>query len=284
MEHGHGLIWNPNIERAFAPTLDAMIQPTCYVHSSEMPDRIDLRSVIPINDQGPFNSCDGNSVDGCTQGDHLASTGIVVNTSARFAYLAARMKDAEIEQRQVDSNDAGATISGGILAARDIGSVLEDDLPYWKFDWNTGTAESFSPTIPADVLTKAKKHRVQSITPVMWQWADMLPLIATHQAFFSIGIYWSLGSYDGRAPITSYRRAGMGHALAVFEYEWINGERWPRVRNSHGKNWGDGGTCVMRPDVFDYALRCAPWGARGMAGTPAFVKRKIDMIKGALSL
>lgn len=285
MEHGLGLIYDAALEAQHKLALNTMVRATCSVHASEMPERIDHRDTIPTNDQGPFNSCDGNSVDFCTQVDHLLTTGIVVNTSARFAYLAARMKDQQIEGRDDNGADAGASISGGILAARDFGSVLEADFPYWKFDWNSGAAEQFDSRIPANVMEKASKHRVQSVTPVLWQWAEMLPLIATGQASFSIGIMWNgdLRGYRGSSPITSYRGGDGGHALGVCEYEWVNGERWPRVRNSHGKNWGDRGTMVVRPDVFDYMLRCAPWGARGMAGTPAFVKRKIDLIRGLAS-
>jgi hypothetical protein len=206
----------------------------------------------------------------------------VINTSARFAYLVARMKDAELEGRQLTREDGGASISGGILAARDYGAVLEADFPYWKFDWNTRTAEPFTIDIPASVMEKAKGHRVQSITPVMWTWEEMLPPIATLQASFSIGIYWTdaLASYRGAGPIINYRPYGqLGHALAVYEYEWVNGERWPRVRNSHG-DWGDKGTMVVRPDVFNYMLKCAPWGARGMSKMPNFTKRELKSWEG----
>lgn len=282
MEHGLGLIYDPVLEAAHKAELNAMVRTAESVHSSEMPERIDLRDIIPVNDQGPYGSCDGNSVDFCCQVDHWLSTKVVVNTSARFAYLAARMKDAQIEGRQLTNEDGGASISGGILAARDYGAVLEADFPYWRFDWNSNTAEPFDIRIPDEVMQKAQKHRVQSVTPVLWHWTDMLPLVATGQASFSIGMYWSLGDYRGGAPITKYRPAGDGHALAVCEYEMVDGERWPRVRNSHGRGWGDKGTMVVRPDVFDYMLRSAPWGARGMSGLPAFTKRKIDTYKGSI--
>lgn len=284
MQHGTG--WNPDLEAQHQSALDMLIQPLCAVADSEIPERIDLRGVLPINDQGPYNSCDGNSVDGVLQNDHRLSTGVVVNTSARFCYLAARMKDAQAQGRQLDWNDAGASISGGILAAREYGTVLEADFPYWKFDWQTGEREEFNPHIPAEVLKKALAHRVESVTPMTWNWESMLPNIGTGQVGgYSFGVWWTdaLANYRGGAPITKYRASGnSGHAIFVCEYELVNSEKWPRIRNSHGLGWGDKGTAVVSPPAFDAMLKAAPFGARGASRMPVFTKRKIDMIRKAM--
>lgn len=286
MQHGTG--WNPELEAQHQSALDMLIQPLCAVSDgevAEMPQRIDVRDKIKTNDQGPYNTCCGNAVDAVLQNDHLLSTGIVVNTSARFCYLAARMKDAAAQGRQVDWNDAGASISGGILATREFGAVLESDFPYFKFDWQSGTREDFDPNIPAAVRAKALDHRAQSVTPMVWNWESMLPNIGTGQVGgYAFGIWWTndLANYRGGSPITKYRASGnSGHAICVYEYEWVNGERWPRVRNSH-LNWGDNGTAVIAPPTFDAMLKAAPFGARGTSKMPAFVKRKIDLIRKAM--
>ena len=99
------------------------------------------------------------------------------------------------------------------------------------------------------------------------------------------GMWWTdaLAAYAGQGPVINFRGRRVGaHALCVFEYEWVRGERWPRVRNSHSPAWGDRGTMVVAPDVFDQMI-AGGIGARGISGLPAFTKRKLDLIRDLAS-
>lgn len=270
MTHGLGLI--PSDGR-HDNAMAALSKPTCAVRDADIPDEVDPADTLTITDQGPFNSCCGCATDKALERDHFIECQEVINLSARFSYLAARTMDGSSR-----GPDAGAMIEGGARGAAEMGCVEESDFPYWPFDEN-----AFDPHIPEPILQLAAKHKVRSIAR-MGSMDDIIRFIGSGQGAVIYGMWWSDGmmNYRGESPISRSFGSGSqgGHALCIAGYKNIGGEKWPKTWNSHGRDWGDGGTFTAHPDVLWNAIRSAPWGAWGISGLSSFTVRPFKGFEG----
>jgi len=263
-----GLGWNPDAEDKHADAIASLVRPVCTAVDSELPKTVDPRGILSINNQLQFNSCDGNSIDKCLEFDHWIETRNVIDLSARFSYLAARMMDGTN-----DGPDAGASIRGGALGAKEIGCVLEQKFPYWK------RGEQFSSHVPEELLTAAKSHRVQSVAELGTDIDAIHRFIGTAQGGVSIGIWWTTGFRDYRGGPMTRRPGGStlgGHALAVLGYLVSGGHLFFIVFNSHDESYGDKGCIIIAADVLYQELHASPFGAMGVSGLPTFTKRKFS--------
>lgn len=270
-----GLGWNPDNESRHDDAMKALWQPVCAVADSEIADAIDYGNAIPVKNQLHFNSCDGNATATALQGDEFLTYGKSVELSARASYIFARLMDGTN-----DGPDAGASIQGGAIGAKEYGAVSERDFPYYQY------GDRFDPSMPADILQLAGNHRIRSACPLR-NYDEWLRFVGTRQGTTIIGIWWTdaLANYRGEGPVINDRgrRVG-GHALAAFEYIDVNGVKYPVVRNSHAPDWGRKGRMWVAPDIFDRWLTYAPFGAMGVSGLPRFSKRsKPEMIQEAFA-
>lgn len=265
MTHGLGLL-PPDGRHDEA--VAAMSRPMCAATDAEIPDDVDASDSLTVNDQGPFNSCDGNATDKALERDVFLATGEKKNFSARFSYLAARVIDGTNDQP-----DGGATIEGGAVAAHKMGRVLESEFPYW--DYQNG--EGFDPTLPPHILQLGLQNCAQSIVR-MPSMEACLRFLGTGQGAIVYGMWWTeeLMNYGGgSAPIShSFGTSTVGgHALCMAGYHTVDGEKCPETWNSHGVRWGNQGRMIVRPNLMWQAIQAAPWGAWGISCGSSFTKK-----------
>lgn len=244
----------------------------CAATDAEIPDEVDPADTLDVNDQGQRNSCCGNAVDKALERDHNIATGEVINLSARFSYLAARIIDGTN-----DGPDQGAQIEAGARGSLEIGYVTEQVLPYWR------DGEQFDPELPLSVLDIASKSKAPSICR-MRSMDEIIRFIGSGQGAVIYGIWWTEGlmNFRGSEPIRSSFGPGNvgGHALCIAGYKNIGGEKWPKTWNSHGRGWGDNGTFTANPDLLWRAIEEAPWGAYGISAGAKFSKRPLQGFHG----
>lgn len=265
MERGLG--WRPDLEPQHANIVAAMQRPMCAVSAERLPDNVDPGDKLTINDQRHFSSCSGNAIDKILEWDHLLEHKTPVNLSARFSYLAARTIDGTNSQ-----GDGGASISGAARGAAEIGCVKEEVLPYWPDD-------NFDPTLSSEVLRTASEKKLRAICDIR-SYDEYINFVGTGQGAVALGIWWTQGlaNYRGGDPITSVGGGRLGgHAVAAIGYVTWRGMKCPKIWNSHGDGYGNKGTFWVTPDVFTMFLN-GPFGAKGMSGSPAFTKRRIDLL------
>jgi len=244
----------------------ASLAVTCApVGDTPIPATLGARDWLVVNNQGPFNSCCGNATDKALEWDAYVGSRQAVNLSARMSYLAAQQW-APIR----NGRDQGVSIEAGAMGAREIGTCLESDFPYW------GPGERFDASLPAKVLQGSNPYKVGAVAECRTA-REIIQRLGTGQGATILGIYWTTGlaEYDGRKPITlplGGRNLG-GHALCACDYEVQGGRKFVRIWNSHGADWGDHGTMLVAADLVDNWLQAMPFGAYTVTGLQGFAKR-----------
>jgi hypothetical protein len=235
------------------------------VYDGDIPDTLNARKWLRVNDQGLRNSCCGNAVDKALELSRLfdlAFQSHPEDLSARWSYLAA-LDWAQTLQR----GDGGVSIEAGVMASRDTGALLESEYPYWR------QGELFETELPLHLLTRARLHRVQSVARATTG-EEVIQRLGAGIGATVFGMYWTtgMGGYTGgiidRVP--GGRSLG-GHAVCAVDYERSRGLIW--VANSHGERWGDGGWFAVTVDTMTQLL-AQPFGAYTVSGVQGFAPRK----------
>ena len=261
----------PHERNAFRHSL--LVSAPRDVSDAEIPPTLGAMKWLAVNDQRQFNSCCGNATDKVLEWDAWAQMGYASkppDLSARASYLFGR-EWAGVN----DGPDNGLSIEAGAMGSKVYGTVEESQFPYWQ--------GRFDPTIPESVKLAANRYRVNAVTPASTS-REIVQRLGTGQAATLFGIAWttSLAAYDGREPIRRDigGRVVGGHALAVCDYETIDGGLFLRVWNSHGQHWGDRGTMLVSAELFDRWLLQSPYGAFSATGLTGFVKRPFQWSGG----
>lgn len=246
---------------------------TCMAPVTEpIPDNLEWE--LPINNQGPIGSCEGNALDTVLELDNYLATREYVRLSARYAYLISKMVDGTLGH-----GDTGASISGGALAASRYGCCLEATWPYWDF----ANGEIFDEVMLQDAQTEGSEHLLE-ITCDIPDWNAGQQFIGSLQGGFTFGIDWyeSMARYDGKQEVVTKVSGGSRgkHALCVCDYKTVGGQKIPRVRNSHSEAWGRKGTMLIDPDLLFQLICQARFGAKGFSRLRAFETRKLESFKG----
>ena len=261
-EYGLGCVPASPREKRGAALISSVCAP---VGDTPIPETLHAREWLTINDQGPYNSCCGNATDKALEWDAYVGSRQRVNLSARMSYLAAQ-QSAGIR----NGRDQGVSIEAGAVGAREIGTCLERDFPYWK------PGEWFDARLPANVLKGSNPYKVGAIAEAT-NAREIIQRLGTGQGATILGINWTstLASYDGSRPITDpmHGRILGGHAIAACDYEVQGGRQYVRIWNSHSEQWGDRGTMLVAADVVDMWLQGSPYGAYTVTGLQGFAKR-----------
>jgi len=235
--------------------------------TGDIPETLNARRWLRVNDQGPRNSCCGNAVDKALELSRLfdlAFQSHPEDLSARWSYLAA-LEWAQTLYR----GDNGVSIEAGVMASRDVGAVLESQFPYWR------QGEAFDRELPLDILRLAKLHRVQSVARATTG-EEVISRLGAGIGATVFGMHWTteMGGYTGgiidRVP--GGRSLG-GHAVCAVDYDRRRGIIW--VANSHGERWGDGGWFAVTVDTMT-ALLSQPFGAYTISGVMGFKPRTFN--------
>ncbi len=194
-----------------------------------LPPQVDLRErdgMRPIKNQGTLGSCTGHAVGAYV--DYLNPKD--PNASRLFIYYNERKLEGTVGE------DAGASIRSGIKAVSKFGACKESLVPYKVEDF----AKEPSEQAYAQGLTNriSSYERVKSLREMKVALADGHPVV------FGMSVYESFESdavaENGVVPMPGKHEANLGgHAVLAVGYD--DKTQRVTVRNSWGKNWGDGG-------------------------------------------
>lgn len=252
--------WAPEHEPKHTHRLSDFTPIAMCAAPATIPDIHELNWVQ--DEQGPTLFCHSHMSTGMLECLDLLAQGDggkVRNFSRYFSAIMNMRQDGD------DSQMAGASISGSILVATEIGSPLEDLMPWiWYDDQN----HPYSNRIPAVALAGAMHHKLKSLIPNIRSYEEMDKWAVTGRAVMGFGMDWTTGmdslrgvKFCSRTPPGSYRG---GHALTS-SLSWITraGERWYALDNSH-LGWGDGESrrCYMSPGWWDHELAVSRFGAQ----------------------
>lgn len=210
------------------------------------PAELDPREWFDIHNQGNQGSCQGQSLADSVDYCHYIETGIEVNTSRGFAYLASQQASGML------GSDSGSTLDGGTRAAA-AGLPLESRFPYTD---NYRQLLSAYRSQANDIIADASNlFRLQGEVPLATE-EDCFRWLSSRSGIIQIGILWGL---PDAWEITSYRSGGGGHAVTIAGYLKVANEGWNGrgylLKNSWGDGWGRLGWGLVKPSVITSMLK-----------------------------
>ena len=182
----------------------------------------------PVYDQGQLGSCTANALCAAVQYAVPAVYG-----SRLFVYYNERKLENDIP------DDAGATLTDGVLCLERYGVCMDSDWPY--------DVSKFATAPPAACYAAAAKHRVAMAYRVPPDAAAMKRVLASGFPFVTgIAVYASFESAAvactgvvSMPSVSTGETCLGGHAVLCVGYDDARG-RWI-MRNSWGSRWGDRG-------------------------------------------
>jgi hypothetical protein len=233
-----GLGWRQDLERR--EELHGTATPFVCPRTYSAPDEI-LHPWLTIHNQGNMGSCSGHAISTCCEVlAYIQSGGTVIQYSRMFGYLAGQTFDNLL------GSDNGATITGSVRGAVEMGSCLEDLFPY---------PQSYTRNIPSAAKEAAKSRLVKSHS-VLKSYDDCYKWLATGTGDIEIGISWTASFADNKDGVIEQQSGQVygGHALAVVGYTKRvdnQGRKYLLMINSHGEGWGKMGRAEVAPALFD---------------------------------
>lgn len=208
------------------------IDPRDHVFSlaQPVPTAVDLRPKMrPIDQQGPINSCVGNSV--------TVALETVLGTedlSRMFVYYNARAYEGR------------ATMDSGCQIRNAVKSVVVYGVPpetAWPYDTSKFAVKPSTDAFVKGIPLKARVGyaTVTSLASLKTALATGLPVVF---GFSVPDTFVSLTKYDGYLPVPNANTKYIGaHAVVAVGYDDAKGT--VLCRNSFGENWGKGGYFEM---------------------------------------
>jgi hypothetical protein len=205
------------------------------------PEEIDPRPWHRIENQKNMGSCEGHANSSvCEMAYHIA-TDDVTQFSPLFAYYAAQKIDGLL------GSDNGATITGGMQAAKQFGSCPLEKMPYPDPVQYTGR-------FPDGAFEAAKPFLIRSHA-VCRSYNDVFTFLASGQGGVEIGIAWGQGlQVNQQGCVEFYTPGPGGHALCFLGYSRrvdSQGRKYMRLANSWSEHWGDKGWAEVAPRAVD---------------------------------
>jgi len=233
--------------------------------SEPIPDEVNLRGLLSVNNQGSRNSCCGNAVDKALEwGLALEHRGKPPDLSARFSYLAA-LDWAQTLRR----GDHGVSIEAGVMASHEIGTVEERECPYWQ------EGERFDAILPPGLRERAVNHRSASVARV-FSVEEVIQSLGQRRAATVFGMAWYSGHASYQGGILRQNPGGFrmgGHAVCFVGYR--DGGNVLEIQNSHGAGWGDGGRMLVTHQYAQQLIN-EPYGAFRVSGVSGFRRAAYD--------
>lgn len=242
-----GLGWRMDLEDRAELYAGAVDVNTFMAESSAFnaPTEIDHRGWIKVEDQGRMGSCSGHAISTIQEVLwYIQTGGSVVQLSRMFGYLAGQKLCGLL------GGDQGATITGSIRGARELGCCDERVFPY---------PSQYTSRIPNEALTAAREHLCARHAPLR-SYDDCYRWLATGTGGIEIGVTWTSVMASNTSGVMELRdvqsgqRLG-GHALAVVGYSTrkdARGRLYLWMVNSHSLQWGNKGWAEVSPDCFDW--------------------------------
>lgn len=230
------------------------------LHPIDLGD-VDLRSFTTESDQYSAGSCAGNAVADALELLNAVEGLPHVQLSRLFIYTLARnMSDVDGDGRSDINLDEGTFIRNCFDVIKHLG-VCREDLPVEKGGWPYDLTKVHTlPSIKA--MRAATGHRIHSYYRIDETGEDRLDQIlaalrARRPVVFGTQVTKGFQKLRGLGPVTvpTGPTAG-GHAMMVVGY--ITGQGFI-IKNSWGRDWGEGGFCIMRPEYLAWSKTRDLW-------------------------
>jgi len=212
------------------------------VYKFDVPESVDPRSLLKVENQGPVGSCRGHSLSTAIEWCYYVATRKVKQFSRAFAYYGCQKLAGTL------GRDQGATIHHGRTLATKHGLPPESYWPYvarYNPQPPSGWGDAFD---AADPYKIKKAYGVDSVEAIH-------SAIGSGQGFVDLGILWGGVSVNHDGIMTKWAPRGGGHAVCLCGYlpksETYRGERLYILANSHGERFGKGGFAFVPANIVD---------------------------------
>ena len=204
----------------------------------DLPDSVDLRRYMSpdIEHQGMIGSCVTNAITSAIEYISYRATGKFFPMSRMFLYYTARIH----AEGDIEIKDTGCNIIQALKSAKEIGVCLEETCPY--------DIEKVNEKPDTYAFVEAEKYKIDQFLKVTPNLDHMLACLAEGYPFvFGLRIKDSFGKINGiiSEPVEGESRTDnhANHAMLCVGYN--KKKKVFIVRNSWGKDWGDGGYCYI---------------------------------------
>lgn len=260
--------WRSDIEHR------TMLDQTAYEMALPAPKNapavIDPSNWLRVEDQMQQGSCEGVSISSCGELCFWIRTkGQIAQFSKQYSYVRAQEYD------QLVGRDNGATIYGGVVAAKKYGFCLEELAPYTGKYYTKFSAEA-----DADAATrKIQKHvKLNSYT-------DCFNFLASGIGGINFGIMLRQSFMNTPASGIVESMSGSvvgGHAMAVVGYldkRDSQGRQYLWGPNSWGTKFGRNGWVLWSPSLFDRFCKDPQCEVYGISDMDVPEPRDFDWLK-----
>lgn len=235
--------------------------------SASIPDEIDARPWVTTENQGPVSSCYGHA--SSTVGEHcnyIQTGGSKAQFSRMYCYLTGQ------QEAGLFGSDQGCFIDAGVRALKKRGFCLETTFPY---------PGRYVTSIPQAAFDEGSSHKIQSHT-VISSLDELIQFNGRGIGGVIGGIPWYGSFANARDGLIDSLGGGMfgWHAVAFIGYD---SSKRPRLFNSHGTGWGEGGSAVIARDVMEALFRIQGSIFIGVSDLEQFGDREIPTWRGVLS-
>lgn len=236
-----GLGWVPDLPDIRDRYYDTQPRP-----GLALPSTISLRDLCsPVEDQGRLMSCTAAALAGALEFLEKKDRKPFVNVSKLFIYYTARAITSDVPI------DDGVEIRDGIKALVRYGVCSEKSWPYRTADCDRKP--------PERCYDQAKEHPITSYRRITQQIDKLRTCLAEGFPFvFGFTMYepsWTASRRTGRLPMPQDTEVPAGgHAVLCVGYDDTASQFL--IRNSLGKDWGEGGYGWMSYSYVEDANLC----------------------------
>ena len=234
----------------------------------EIPDEMDPRDWMRIENQRSLGSCQGHAQSSVGELCYRVATGEVTQFSPLFAYYATQQVDG------LTGRDVGSTISGGVECATKVGFCPLELMPYPdppRYAWH----------LPAAAVMAAAQFRLQSHTAI-GSYDEAFRFLATGQGGIEIGLAWGNMLSQSTGIIEQFAPGRGGHAVCLLGYSRRkdrNNRHYLWLANSWSETWGNQGWAEVAPAAIGQMLAHNSTTAVGMSDLSVPVVRAVDWRK-----
>lgn len=222
------------------PRLKANSKPVSCRVPAKIPEEINCRGWLKIENQGSQGSCSGHMLTSALEYCNWVQTqGGIVQLSRQFAYLNGQ------KHCGLFGSDQGGTIDGVCEAAKQDGVCLEDTFPY---------PGRYVTDIPQAAYDEAKGHKLRSYV-FLHSYREVFNFIASGLGAVCCGVPWVDSFAQNNGVIEQQYGNEYGwHAVPIVGFSKRKsavGNNYVWLPNSHGREWGNDGWAEIAPQVIE---------------------------------
>lgn len=261
-----GIVMGCRLDLERRAELHGSAAPLKITKTFAVPEEIDPREKLRVENQQRMGSCSGQAMSSNGEYLQVVATGEKIHLSAMYSYLAGQTMDGLL------GNDSGATITGSVRGAREMGLCLETTFPY---------PDQYTPRIPEAARTEGPEHPIRRHV-ICRSHEDCFTWLSSGVGGIIIGIMWTEELAENKSGVIQSARGAVygGHALAVVGYSRrkdSKGRNYLWMLNSHGESWGRNGWAEVAPALFDQWGKDRGAEMIGVTDLQVFTPRRVSM-------